>query len=510
VELRARPQWLLCAPAARRGEGQVWPRPAVPTGEMAPRMVGRFRIERTLGVGMFAKVHLGVDDATGERYALKVMRKDALEALDMAKYARREAFVLRRLDHPNVVRLVEAVQSDKKLFLVMPVAPGVELLALVADGPLSEDVARPFVRQLVDAVAYLHRKGVAHRDLKPENIIADPATRTLQVIDFGLTGIVRPDAVMHTVCGSAFYSAPEVTYAGGEGYSGTAADAWSVGILAYILLTGVHPFVSPDGELMVDALRRGALHLPATLSPGSTHLLECLLAIRPADRCTMANAALHPWLTGEPRPGAVEAVGPPRASPVRHAAFSFAPPSAAPEGNTPASLPTPPQTPPPMDVVTASKAPADRPRLSFSRPRVVPRTPPKRPGTFSGGPPQAAPLFARSESERVGRHSRGQTPAAVSAFVELSSVDGGGHGSSSFFRFRRSSAAAATSRGARGDGSEEVRPPRAGPGRSRFSVDTPASLHRPASKRSRRGVLSAWRTRRWLPPAGNVYERTQS
>lgn len=261
------------------------------------RTVGRFRISRTLGTGRFSKVLLGVDDTTGEHYALKVMRKDVLEELDMARYARREAFVLRRLDHPHITPLVEAVQSDRKLFLVMPVAPGVEMLGLVERGPLPEPLARRYIRQIVDATGYIHARGVAHRDLKPENVICDPERSELKIIDFGLTGFVEGDELMHTTCGTAEYSAPEVTWGQGDGYSGTAADAWSVGVLAYILLVGVHPFVGEDGELMEDELRSGVVEMPRELAAGAKDFLTRLIRHAPSERWSMAQAGLHPWLT---------------------------------------------------------------------------------------------------------------------------------------------------------------------------------------------------------------------
>lgn len=229
------------------------------------------------------------------------MRKGDLEHVDMAKYARREAFVLRRLDHPNIVHLVEAVQSETKLFLVMDIAPGSELLRLVSQGPLSEHIACVYIRQLVSAVGYLHRKGIAHRDLKPENVIADHVTCSLRLIDFGLTGVVRRNDVMRTICGSAFYSAPEVTYNDGRGYDGTAADCWSVGVLSYILLCGVHPFVAPDGELMVSALCDGHLQFPPGLSESAAHMLRRLLDVDPSKRYSMARTSLHPWLSAEHR-----------------------------------------------------------------------------------------------------------------------------------------------------------------------------------------------------------------
>lgn len=269
---------------------------------MPNRTVGRYRLTKQLGVGMFSKVMLGIDDESNTHYAVKVMRKDSLEDMDMARYARREAAVLRKLSHPNIVAFVEAIQSDTKLFLVMQIAPGSELLDIVATGPLREPDAKIYMRQLVGAVAYLHSKGIVHRDLKPDNILVDEHSRTLKIIDFGLTGVIRKNAVMRTSCGSSYYSAPEVTYSNGDGYDGTKADAWSMGILSYILLTGSHPFVDADGDLMTAMMRQGIVEYPDYLSRGAIHFISRLLAIDARKRYSVAQVSLHPWLTGKPVP----------------------------------------------------------------------------------------------------------------------------------------------------------------------------------------------------------------
>lgn len=267
---------------------------------MPTRTVGKYKLTRQLGIGMFSKVMLGVDERTGEQFAVKIMRKDHLEEMSMALYARREAAVLRRLKHINVVSLVEAIQSEKKLFLVMERVPGQELLDVVAAGPLREGVARRYMKQLVDAVTYFHRKGVCHRDLKPENVLIDQVTGNLKIIDFGLTGVLKKNALMRTSCGSTVYSAPEVTYAAGRGYDGVKADAWSLGLLCYIMLTASHPFVDRDGNLMVAALKEADVEYPSDVSRPAMHFISRLLTLDPARRYSPAQALLHPWITGKP------------------------------------------------------------------------------------------------------------------------------------------------------------------------------------------------------------------
>lgn len=260
--------------------------------------VGRYILSKELGVGMFSKVFLATDCKTNASYAVKVMRKDSLEELEMAKYARREAAILRKLSHPNVVKFIEAIQSDTKLFLVMELVPGVELLDVVSAGRLPEPIARIYISQIIEAVSYLHSRGIVHRDLKPDNVLVDADSQSLKLIDFGLTGLTRSNALMKTSCGSCYYSAPEVTFPSGDGYNGAKADAWSVGILSYILLTASHPFVDGDGELLTEALKRGDVEYPADLSAEATHFLGRLLTADARKRYSTAQAGLHPWVTG--------------------------------------------------------------------------------------------------------------------------------------------------------------------------------------------------------------------
>lgn len=269
---------------------------------LSGQKVGRYVLSKELGVGMFSKVVLGTDSKTNASYAIKVMRKDSLEELEMAKYARREAAILRKLSHPNIVNFIEAIQSETKLFLVMELVPGVELLDVVSTGRLPEPIARIYISQIIDAVSYLHSRGIVHRDLKPDNVLVDSECQSLKLIDFGLTGLTRSNALMKTSCGSCYYSAPEVTFSSGDGYNGAKADAWSVGILSYILLTASHPFVDGDGELLTDAMKKGEVEYPEELSEGAVHFLARLLTADARKRYSTAQAGLHPWLTGCSKP----------------------------------------------------------------------------------------------------------------------------------------------------------------------------------------------------------------
>lgn len=286
----------ICTPEPAR----VPARPPRSGRKMPLTKIGRYRLTDVLGVGMFSRVVVGVDDATGEAYAVKVMNKRRLEELNMDQYARREALVMHRVRHANIVEFVEAIQSPKKLFLVMRIVPGLELLDVVAAGPLTETDAKHYMKQLVDAVAHLHASGYCHRDIKPENVLIDVRARRLVLIDLGLSGIIRRYSPMLTTCGSAHYSAPETTFGSHAGYDGVKSDAWSCGVLAFIMLTGAHPFVDGDGDLMHDNLRTARVEYPVNLSSCAVSFVSCLLTLAPRKRHSVAQARNHPWLNPVP------------------------------------------------------------------------------------------------------------------------------------------------------------------------------------------------------------------
>ena len=130
----------------------------------------------------------------------------------MMDQIQREIAVMRLVRHPNVVEIKEVMATKTKIFVVMEYVKGGELFATVAKGRLREDLARKYFQQLIGAVEFCHSRGVCHRDLKPENLLLDE-NGDLKVSDFGLSALpeqLRHDGLLHTLCGTPAYVAPEV------------------------------------------------------------------------------------------------------------------------------------------------------------------------------------------------------------------------------------------------------------------------------------------------------------
>ncbi|XP_016080388.1 PREDICTED: calcium/calmodulin-dependent protein kinase type IV [Miniopterus natalensis] len=236
---------------------------------------------------------------TQKPYALKVLKKTVDK-----KIVRTEIGVLLRLSHPNIIKLKEIFETPTEISLVLELVTGGELFdRIVEKGYYSERDAADAVKQILEAVAYLHENGIVHRDLKPENLLyATPAPDApLKIADFGLSKIVEHQVLMKTVCGTPGYCAPEILR--GCAY-GPEVDMWSVGIITYILLCGFEPFYDERGDQFM--FRRILNCEYYFISPwwdevslNAKDLVRKLIVLDPKKRLTTFQALQHPWVTGK-------------------------------------------------------------------------------------------------------------------------------------------------------------------------------------------------------------------
>ncbi|KAL2294125.1 hypothetical protein Nmel_007847 [Mimus melanotis] len=253
-----------------------------------------YELHGTVGTGGFAKVKLARHRLTGEKVAIKIMDKLALQ--DDLPRVKLEIDAMKDLSHQHICRLYHVVETPKKIFMVLEYCPGGELFDyIISKDHLSEEEARIFFRQIVSAIAYVHSQGYAHRDLKPENLLIDEE-HNLKLIDFGLCAKPKGglDYHLNTCCGSPAYAAPELIQ--GKAYIGSEADIWSMGVLLYALLCGFLPFDDDNVMAVYRKIMRGKYSTPKWLSPSSTRLLDQMLQVDPKKRITVQHLLSHPWL----------------------------------------------------------------------------------------------------------------------------------------------------------------------------------------------------------------------
>ncbi|GAA0151050.1 non-receptor serine/threonine protein kinase [Lithospermum erythrorhizon] len=260
----------------------------------AKRRLGKYELGRTIGEGTFAKVRFAKNVESGDNVAIKVMAKSTILKHKMVDQIKREISIMKIVRHPFIVRLHEVLASDTRIYIVLEFVAGGELFdKVVQQGRLSDNEARHFFQQLIDAVAHCHSKGVYHRDLKPENLLLDSGGN-LKVSDFGLSALPQQGAeLLHTTCGTPNYVAPEVL--GHNGYDGAAADVWSCGVILYVLMAGYLPFEEVDLPSLYRKISVAEFLCPFWFSPGATSLIHKILDPNPATRITISRIMKDPW-----------------------------------------------------------------------------------------------------------------------------------------------------------------------------------------------------------------------
>ncbi|XP_071362080.1 serine/threonine-protein kinase DCLK1a isoform X3 [Trachinotus anak] len=271
--------------------------PAVPS-----YISDRYKVGRMLGDGNFAVVRECVEHSTGREYALKIINKGKCRGKE--HMIQNEVAILRRVKHPNIVLLIEEVDTYNELYLVMELVKGGDLFdAITSANRYTERDASGMLYNLANAIKYLHSLNIVHRDIKPENLLvyehAD-GSKSLKLGDFGLATVV--DGPLYTVCGTPTYVAPEIIAETGYGLK---VDIWAAGVITYILLCGFPPFrgSSDDQEVLFDQILMGQLEFPLpywdNVSETAKELIRSMLEVEVDQRYSALQVLEHPWVTDE-------------------------------------------------------------------------------------------------------------------------------------------------------------------------------------------------------------------
>ncbi|XP_072906883.1 serine/threonine-protein kinase MARK1 isoform X6 [Hemitrygon akajei] len=264
--------------------------------------VGNYRLLKTIGKGNFAKVKLARHVPTGREVAVKIIDKTQLNPTSLQKIKLskrfnklfREVRIMKILNHPNIVKLFEVIETEKTLYLIMEYASGGEVFDyLVAHGRMKEKEARAKFRQIVSSVEYCHQKCIVHRDLKAENLLLD-ADMNIKIADFGFSNEFTIGSKLDTFCGSPPYAAPELFQ--GKKYDGPEVDVWSLGVILYTLVSGSLPFDGQNLKELRERVLRGKYRIPFYMSTDCENLLKKLLVLNPAKRGSLEQIMKDRWM----------------------------------------------------------------------------------------------------------------------------------------------------------------------------------------------------------------------
>jgi len=252
-----------------------------------------------IGEGSYARVCACSNQSTGAQRAVKICEKTRRKRI--RKGLQQELEIMRKLDHPNIVKLYEHFEDKKYTYFILELCEGGELYdRLVQLGHFTEAQTAVLMQQIFRGVFHMHARKVCHRDLKMENFLLrteDPVENNrVKICDFGLSKVFQEGEPMTSKCGAPYYTAPQVL----AGSYTQASDMWSLGIIMYILLCGYPPFFGDTDAQILSKVRAGIFSFNEAdwkdVSEYAKQMIRDLLKMNQQQRLTVAQALSHEWL----------------------------------------------------------------------------------------------------------------------------------------------------------------------------------------------------------------------
>nr|XP_023874179.1 serine/threonine-protein kinase ATG1c isoform X2 [Quercus suber]POE83800.1 serine/threonine-protein kinase atg1c [Quercus suber] len=264
------------------------------------RVVGDYLVGRQIGSGSFSVVWHARHRVHGTEVAIKEIATGRLNK-KLQESLMSEIFILKRINHSNIIRLHDIIEVPGKIHLVLEYCRGGDLsVYLQRHGRVPEAIAKQFMLQLAAGLQILRDNNLIHRDLKPQNLLLSTNNNnsTLKIADFGFARSLQPRGLAETLCGSPLYMAPEIMQL--QKYDAK-ADLWSVGAILFQLVTGKTPFTGNNQiQLLQNIMRSTELHIPldiTDLSSDCKDLCQKLLRRNPVERLTFEEFFNHPFLS---------------------------------------------------------------------------------------------------------------------------------------------------------------------------------------------------------------------
>ena len=258
-----------------------------------------YQVLEVLGKGRYGTASRVFSRKYNCEFCMKVILKDPSQERDMRAMFHRETEVLRKVGHPNVVRLYDFYETPTTFNIVMENCAHGTLNAFCEGGktmPLPR--LRVLFRQIIDAIACFHSINIAHRDIKPSNIALDDIDRP-KIIDWGFSIQCAEGELSQTFCGTFPYVAPECLKK--VPYDPKISDMWSIGVTMYVMAFGHHPFEDQFDNVAVGKAIRGEYTIPPT-DLVFRALLTSLMKVEPKERLTARDALSHPFFATQDEP----------------------------------------------------------------------------------------------------------------------------------------------------------------------------------------------------------------
>ncbi|XP_073705152.1 serine/threonine-protein kinase STK11 [Garra rufa] len=283
------------------------------------KLVGKYLMGDLLGEGSYGKVKEMLDSETLCRRAVKILKKKKLRRIPNGEAnVKKEIQLLRRLQHKNVIQLVDVLYNEEKqkMYMVMEycVCGMQEMLDSVPEKRFPVFQAHGYFCQLLDGLEYLHSQGIVHKDIKPGNLLLT-TDGALKISDLGVAEALHPfaeDDTCRTSQGSPAFQPPEIAN-GLDTFSGFKVDIWSAGVTLYNITTSLYPFEGDNIYKLFENIGKGDYTIPEDCGPLLSDLLRGMLEYDPVKRFSIQRIRQHNWVRKKHPPSELPVPIPPSA-----------------------------------------------------------------------------------------------------------------------------------------------------------------------------------------------------
>ena len=257
-----------------------------------------FTLLKEIGEGTFGRVLLVQHNLTQAQYAIKAIDKRNKDNIDEKDYFRREAEIMYRIYHPNIVKLYGHFEDNTYCYFIMEYMSGGNIYSLVPKygyNKISPQLVASILKDVISAIYYLHHMNppIIHRDIKPENILINNEMKA-KLTDFGWSNYLDTFSKRTTMCGTPVYLAPELVNNTGHDHR---VDIWCIGVLMFELLTGHPPWMGEDVQTLKYNISRMKINWQKHMDPDAVDLIKKILRYNPEERISLINMLIHPFFT---------------------------------------------------------------------------------------------------------------------------------------------------------------------------------------------------------------------
>ncbi len=267
------------------------------TGQASGKLEN-YTVGKAIGQGAYAIVHQCQHKQTMKKYAIKIYQKAKLNDSMKRKAVQREILALRKIDHPNIIKMHDLIETSREICIVTDYIRGISLHQFVkqqcTNRQVKEPTCRRFFKQITEAFDYLHHKGIAHRDVKLDNILIEDSTNMIKIIDFGFAAFCNDSQKHKIFCGTPSYMAPELVRK--HEYDGREVDMWALGVLLYALLAGTFPFRGQNEKDLYSKIMRANFKFPEMMSRDARQIIQKLICVDSRKRYKASDLIREPWI----------------------------------------------------------------------------------------------------------------------------------------------------------------------------------------------------------------------